>query len=281
MNNSELIEQMEIACLKASKAIRSRLSAGSIEVSRKADKSLVLNVDLESQASLFSDLGGLGPLLSEEDPKSHAHLGAARFISIDPLDGTSACKRYPSAKGGQVGFGPLLGLYEQGRLVAAVYANIPTAQLFRAEAGNGVYVSDLSSEPGQALNRRRLQRNGFPPLSESAVLFYTGKLGEMRIVEALRREAMIETAYRFGGFANDCSRLAQGFEDAMIQFYAKVWDFPAALFSAEAGLGVLCDPLGKAKKLSDWQVQMENPVLIAAEEHLSALLTFSRKALIF
>jgi fructose-1,6-bisphosphatase/inositol monophosphatase family enzyme len=68
--------------------------------------------------------------------------------------------------------------------------------------------------------------------------------------------------YRFGGFANDCARLAQGFEQMSIQFSAKPWDFSAVLLAAEAGLEVWLDPLGRRVPFSDWRISSDNPTII-------------------
>ncbi|MBX7144062.1 MAG: hypothetical protein K1X79_06400 [Oligoflexia bacterium] len=282
MSDQELITQMERACLRAAQRIQERLASSPIAVSRKSDGSLVLSVDLESQECLRADLDGVAPQLSEEDPASFANLTAERFISIDPLDGTSACKRYGLSQPGQLGFGPLLGLYTAGKLRAAIYCDIPNRRMLSAQVGKGTFFVDLrksGSFDASSNERRQLLRQSFPALRDSAVLFYTGELGEMRIVEALRRDGLIETAYRYGGFANDCARLALGYEDAIIQFYAKVWDFPAVLFTAEAGLSVSCNPLEENKLLHDWAVRMDNMVIISAEAQRTYLCNFAHKIL--
>jgi hypothetical protein len=78
------------------------------------------------------------------------------------------------------------------------------------------------------------------------------------------KNKIVETAYRFGGFANDCQRLACGFEQLQIQYTVKAWDFSATLFESEAGLDVWCDPLGKGVSYADWKVRLLNPIIAAA-----------------
>lgn len=103
------------------------------------------------------------------------------------------------------------------------------------------------------------------------MLFFPGLRGEMRILEFLKRHHLIENAYRFGGFANDCVRLASGAEQIQIQFAVKSWDFSACLLAAEAGARVVVDPLGARSDFYDWVVQPENPI-VAGEPDLIPLL---------
>ena len=101
------------------------------------------------------------------------------------------------------------------------------------------------------------------PLRESAVLYYPGKLGEMDLVKTLRERDIVENVYRFGGFANDCTRLARGFEQLHVQLSLKAWDLPAALIAIEAGHAAIMDPNGKRIPFADWEVADVNPLLLA------------------
>jgi fructose-1,6-bisphosphatase/inositol monophosphatase family enzyme len=103
-------------------------------------------------------------------------------------------------------------------------------------------------------------------LVEAGVLFFVGHNGETRVMQHLKNNNAIENMYRFGGFANDCARLAQGFEQMSVQFSAKPWDFSAALLAAEAGLEVWLDPLGRRIPLNEWRIEPNNPVIIVPPE---------------
>ena len=269
-----LLQQMESATLAAAARILQIIDSNlPLEVHRKADQSLVTNLDLESHKVCLDRLGKVLPLISEEDPTTHKILGTSdRYFVVDPLDGTTACRRYPRLRGGQVGFGPMIGLVESGLLQAVAFYHIPQRMLFSAVLNQGSFSVELLS-PGDANppaleQRKRLRLSVTPPLSESAVLFYAGTKGEATIIEKLRSRNLIENAFRFGGFANDCSRLAQGFEQASVQFSVKAWDFPATLLATEAGLSVLVDPLGQRSSLGNWKIQPENPVIIGYSDHL-------------
>jgi len=80
------------------------------QVQVKADKSLVLNLDLESQRRILNVLGSTFPVLAEEDESSHSLVtSGGSYLLVDPLDGTTSCKRFLGERGGQVGYGPLVG----------------------------------------------------------------------------------------------------------------------------------------------------------------------------
>lgn len=278
IQNATHIGLIEETVLAAAHKIQELIvSKSSIEVKRKQDKSLVMTLDLESQKICLARLSGYGAVVAEEDPDSHKLIGSNGLVFVvDPLDGTSACKRFMGTSAGPVGFGPMIGVMKDGRMLVACYYNLPTATLFTAVSGAGVYKDQLSLDGSAKLlpldSRQRLVLDSHPELSDSAVLFYTGTAGEARIVEELRRRKLIETAYRFGGFANDCSRLAMGCEQAIVQFAVKAWDYPAVLFAREAGLRIVVDPLAAKKNFDDWRVQENNPVIIAAEKDLAVIL---------
>ena len=276
-----LIEDTVIAA--ARKIDELIISKSSIEVRRKQDKSLVMTLDLESQKVCLAQLSRYGLVVAEEDPDSHSLVNSSGLVFVvDPLDGTSACKRFMGTEGGPIGFGPMIGAMQNGRMLVASYYNLPTKTLFTAIRSGGAYQTQIDLQSREKLkpldSRLRLELAEIPSLSDSAVLFYTGTAGEARIVEELRRRKLIETAYRFGGFANDCSRLALGCEQALIQFAVKAWDFPAVLFAKEAGLEIVVDPLGAKQDLDQWRVKDNNPVIIAAKKDLELILEVAELA---
>jgi fructose-1,6-bisphosphatase/inositol monophosphatase family enzyme len=99
-------------------------------------------------------------------------------------------------------------------------------------------------------------------LTQAGVLFLLGHHGESRIMQHLKELNAVENMYRFGGFANDCARLAQGFEQISIQFSVKPWDLPGVLLPLEAGLEVWMDPMNRRVPLAEWRIQSNNPMYI-------------------
>jgi myo-inositol-1(or 4)-monophosphatase len=262
---AELIEVVEEAVLDAARSLLDAASSGAaLEVTVKADHSLVMNLDLECQRRILSRLGGRYPVVAEEDDTSHDLINRAdSFFLVDPLDGTTTCKRFLGQWGGQVGYGPLVGLVLEGVLTLSSFYSVPHHQLFTAVRGAGVFASEVTFQ-GEARprERRRLQPAPCTDLHQAGVVFLLGKEGEARVAELLKRSNAVDNLYRFGGFANDCARLAQGFEQVCIQFSVKPWDFSAALLAAEAGLEVWIDPAGRRTPLQEWRIAANNPLCI-------------------
>jgi fructose-1,6-bisphosphatase/inositol monophosphatase family enzyme len=251
-----------------------------VKVWRKPDQSLLLNIDLESQETLKKILGDVLPIVSEEDPASHALIGQEEdYFVLDPLDGTTSCKRFTDIQGGQLGFGPLAGLVVGGIVTAAVFYHLPRRALFTATQGGGATICSLPTFNAREMDPAPLRVQVPARIEDSAILFYPGSKGELRLIEYLRSRDLVENAYRFGGFANDCSRLASGFEQLQVQFSVKAWDFPATLFPAEAGLRVIVDPLGKPTPSHLWKLQGENPILTSPPSMSEGLLKYLGAAL--
>lgn len=262
----EIKKLIERAVLEAADYLDRAVNSGEkLDVQVKADKTLVMNLDLESQRRILAILGTAHPIVAEEDPASHGVIDSSnRYFLVDPLDGTTSCKRFLGQRGGQVGFGPLVGFVENNQLSVASFYSVPHRTLFTAVRGEGTYALEYgASEP------RLLKPEPCKDLSTAGVLFFVSPYGEARVIEFLRSRNAIENVYRFGGFANDCSRLAQGFEQVQFQCNARPWDFSAVLLAAEAGYEVICDPLGRRIPLKDWKIEMNNAVAIMHRDIVS------------
>ena len=261
---ADVVEAIERSVLSAAEyLVAEMLSGRKPEVWVKPDHTLVMNLDLECQRRVLQQLSSSHPVVAEEDEASHrlVHGGGTYFL-VDPLDGTTSCRRFMGERDGHVGYGPLVGFVHEDRLTAACFYSAPHQKLFTAVRGEGTYVSimDFASDSVPS-NRTRLQVTPCAALNQAGVLFYLGTQGEARVMQLLRNKNAIENMYRFGGFANDCVRLAQGYEQASVQFSVKPWDLSAALLSAEAGLEVWADPLGRRVELKDWKIEMNNPLI--------------------
>lgn len=262
----EMRRHIEKAVLEAAEYLDRAVNSGEkLDVQVKPDKTLVMNLDLESQRRILAALGSAHPVVAEEDPSSHALIESSQsYFLVDPLDGTTSCKRFLGQRGGQVGFGPLVGFVQNNQLAVASFYSVPHRTLFTAVRGEGTYALESgASEP------RLLKPERCVDLGTAGVLFFVSPYGEARVIEQLRSRNAIENVYRFGGFANDCSRLAQGFEQVQFQCNAKPWDFSAVLLAAEAGYEVICDPLGRRIPLREWKIEMNNAVAIMHKEIVS------------
>jgi fructose-1,6-bisphosphatase/inositol monophosphatase family enzyme len=234
----------------------------------KADSSLVMNVDIESQRIIRHILGADAPVVAEEDESTHRMVDSDQpFFLIDPLDGTTSCRRFWTERGGQIGFGPLVGYVEKGVLQASAFYSVPQRTLFVAERGHGTFecIVDFDAVPDvPALEyRKRLVVKPCASLRDAAALVFFGQRGEVRVAEKMRATNAVDNIYRFGGFANDCCRLARGKEQIIVQYSVKPWDFTAVLFAEEAGLAVIVDPAHTRTPLDQWKVAGDNPLVIA------------------
>lgn len=256
---------VESAVLEAARYLEDASRSGiALQVNVKADHTLVMNLDLESQRRILANLPKGHPVVAEEDESSHGLINSTEsYFLVDPLDGTTSCKRFFGQKGGHVGYGPLVGYVHEGVLSVASFYSVPHGKLLTAVKGQGVYLSvpEFAGKAAPGI-RQRLQPPPCSALVQAGILFFIGQHGESRVMQHLRNNNALENMYRFGGFANDCARLAQGFEQMSVQFSAKPWDFAAVLLAAEAGLEVWLDPLGRRVPLTDWRIEANNPLMI-------------------
>lgn len=278
----ETLALIERAVLAAgTHIVESAAQQRKLDVRVKEDATLVLNLDIESQAIILERLAGSLPIVAEEDETSHSLIESeGNYLLVDPIDGTTSCKRFLNARGGQIGFGPLVGMVERGRLKLAAFYHVPQRTLFSAVRGEGTWSVEM--EPGQScppLESRVRRRVEDISLAQSALLFYPGVRGEVSLVEVLRARNLVENVYRFGGFANDCARLSQGSEQIQIQFAVRPWDLPAVLFPLCAGLEVVFDPFGKCLPIEEWSMAHNNPVIVAHSNLMQQLLSLCRDIL--
>jgi fructose-1,6-bisphosphatase/inositol monophosphatase family enzyme len=234
--------------------------APTVEV--KADNTLVMNLDLESQRIIMERLSGSYPIVAEEDPASHSRIADTEsYFLVDPLDGTTSCKRFLGQLGGQVGYGPLVGFVLDGELAIAAFYSMPHRQLFTAVDGQGASVTTFGDTWNVVEAERKLIVPPCSDLKQAGMLFFISQCGEAPVVEFLRRKNAVENIYRFGGFASDCARIAQGFEQIQLQCTVKPWDFAAVLLAFEAGCEIFCDPLNRRIPLKQWRIEPNNPIL--------------------
>jgi fructose-1,6-bisphosphatase/inositol monophosphatase family enzyme len=259
-----ILDKMLQAVLDSAQYLdRANLEKSALSVQVKPDNTLVMNLDLESQRRILPYLQGEYPIVAEEDPISHALISSEdSYFLVDPLDGTTSCKRFWGQQGGQVGFGPLVGFIKNHQLLASVFYSVPHRKLFTAVRGEGAHVTVFSADWTITEHYRPLKVLPCQDLSKAGVVFLMSAGRETRIVEHLYLQNAVENVYRFGGCASDCARLAQGYEQIMVSFSVKPWDFPAVLLAAEAGCEVYCDPLARRLLLGEWRLEANNPIII-------------------
>ncbi len=275
---SEILVLAERATLAGANAMINLVNSGTeIEVHRKDDHSIVMNLDLAAQAEVLRLLDGVLPIVSEERPDTH-HIvdSGGDYLLVDPLDGTASCQRclksFRQFRPGQVGFGPMVGIVSSGILVGVSFFEVGAGLSFSASVGKGAFMRRLVGHDIGPADQLRV--NGYLPLNESAMLFYPGTNGEMPFVSKIRENEVVDTLYRFGGFANDCSRAARDFEQSVVQFSLKAWDFPAVLIPAEAGLSVCVDPAEKKSSIDSWVIRRLNPVVVSHPKNISELISY-------
>ncbi len=283
---SEPVRRLESAVRSAAAHLWERAeSEAPMYVSVKPDNTLVLNLDIESHKILLASLFGTLPIVSEEDESTHGLIDTANeYYVIDPLDGTTSCKRFLAQLGGQVGFGPLGGYVKNNIFKGAVFFHIPHRTLYVAERGVGSFYMkcdspEVLSSPSNESTLTKLIITESVPLIESGTLFFAGTGGELRVIEYLRRHNLVENVYRFGGFANDCIRLSHNYEQIQIQFSVKAWDLAAALISELAGIAVILEPRTSKTPLAKWQVTHANPLVSGHQQSISLLLDAVKGAL--
>ncbi len=112
-DDSKLFELLQRATLAGGAAIE-RAAKNEITVEWKPDRTMVMNLDIASQTAILKVLGNALPIVSEEDPASHSLIeqGSDLFV-VDPLDGTSSCRRalknYGKFIPSESGFGLFIG----------------------------------------------------------------------------------------------------------------------------------------------------------------------------
>ena len=246
----------------------------------KSDGSPVTTFDLESEDQILKLLGDDLPVIAEESDGGHSLLEEnSDYFLVDPLDGTRNCKRYFKYSVQDIGYGPLGGLVLDGKLQACAYYNIPTNCLYSALRGQGAYTFQLNMMGvlPKLEDRERLLIAKDYALKDSAILFFVKHQADVALIQSFVREEIVDTAYRFGGFANDATRLARNLEQVQLQSGLKAWDYAASLIAKEAGYQVICDPFGKQLDSDAWPIELNCSVLIARSEHLEPFLKACRQ----
>ncbi len=197
---------------------------GQAVVSRKADRSLVTDVDCRVQQLIVDRLAELYPqhaILAEETidhPHHYPDPGQAEFCwVIDPLDGT---RNY--ARGFAI-FTCSMALLQAGTPIVGVTYDPMADHLYVAVAGQGAW-----------LGTQRLAVADDLPHRDSLVVMPSGR--RQPVPAAVDGWLKIVTVRNLGSTALHLALLAAGLLDAELEVDSKLWDLAAgALLVAEAG----------------------------------------------
>lgn len=202
---------------------------GQVDVSWKADGSMLTGADLDIQSALERDIGAAFPgdgVLGEEGMLSGPR-GAEYLWVLDPIDGTNNFGR------GLPGFSVSIGVLRDGRPVAGAVYDPVSDWLFSAAEGEGA-----------RLNGRRIQVA--PSALSSRSLFAIRTPYEGGIPAPVARWLERYRLRRFGSTALHLCYVAFGALAFVHDHDAAVWDVAgAAAVLLEAG-GVITHPDGRA-----------------------------------
>jgi histidinol-phosphatase len=198
-----------------------RIREGGIAVETKSDESPVTIADRECEKLIVAGLERAFPddgLLGEEGASRESASGR-RWI-IDPIDGTRDFIRGTGA------WSVLIGLEEQGAVVAG-FAYFPvTGRMYSAARGAGAYRDDTR------ITASAISRKSEALLCVNGLSFMHGYAFAPRLIDWL---AGFWTVRSMGGCL-DAMLVASGVADAWIEAKAKPWDLaPLKIIAAEAG----------------------------------------------
>lgn len=214
----------EIADEAETIAMRYFRSSG-LHVERKSDGTAVTSADRAveemargkvAESGLALDV--LGEEMGGSDPKS-ATVGRARMI-IDPIDGTEEFSR------GIPTFGTLMGIEEEGEIVAALVSAPGLRSRWWAYRGEGAY-----------RDGKRLHVSNVDKLKDSMV-FTTGTGPSKNATDQAKIRRLLDASRNsrsFGGFWQHML-VAEGAVEAALDWTSKPWDLaPLGIIVEEAG----------------------------------------------
>lgn len=210
------------------------------------------------------------PVVSEEAVSHHLEDGTARFILVDPLDGT---KEFCNGTGE---FTVNLALIEQGRpVVGAVYAPA-MGLLWSGHEGGGAELR--SAKPGEPLGKAEMRRIAVRAPREGGSLWAVASRSHFDpATEAFLKECEIEETTSIGSSLKFCL-VAQGEADVYARFSPTMaWDTAAGHAVLDAAGGCVCEVDGSPLRYAPGERGWLNPHFIAwSGEALRRRLTKAR-----
>ncbi|MGA2507174.1 MAG: inositol monophosphatase [Chitinispirillaceae bacterium] len=218
------------AARKAGEMLKANFGAVS-KVERKADRSLVTNLDKEAERIIVNDLLSAFPsygIIGEESGKSDAD--EKYTWVIDPLDGTHNYIR------GIPVYGVSIGLMLGNEFVAGVIYMPTEDELYTAERGGGSWK-----------NGKRIRVSSFSPLLECSLsydsdLVRSGAGNKMSCLKDLASKVF--NIRMSGSSVRNLTFCAEGKVDAVIEFDDHIWDFAAGVTLVREAGGKITDHRG-------------------------------------
>jgi myo-inositol-1(or 4)-monophosphatase len=219
---SEIIAVCIAAAKEAGEFLKENFGKADLHIERKADQSLVTNLDQEAERIIVDQIKQKFPahgIIGEESGQNGSDEDYVWII--DPLDGTHNFIRHINM------FGVSIGVVHGGRFIAGVVYLPVCGEIYAAELGGGAYK-----------NNQKISVSGLNDLAECTVSFDSGfKKAPQQRTQVLQKLAAHAFNIRmFGSSARQLTYLAEGVLDAIIEFEDHPWDFAAgACILTEAG----------------------------------------------
>lgn len=192
---------------------------------RKADGSVVTEVDLEAQEVLRRELAGisacpmLGEEMTQEEQYGHWEAGRSGLWCVDPVDGTS------NFANGLKHFAISVAYMREGRPVLGVVYAPALGEMFTAEAGKGAFLNDRPlpiASPVESLSE--------------AIAGIDLKRLPANLAAHLANDPPYHSQRNFGSGALDWCYVAAGRFDLYLHGGQYLWDYAAGcLILQEAG----------------------------------------------
>lgn len=209
-------------------AIAMRHFRRDLEISTKPDRTLVTQADTAIERMIRERIGLAHPdhgLVGEEYGVEGPDARIRWYI--DPIDGTHNFVR------GVPLFGMLLGVEEDGELMAGVISAPALGERWYAWRGGGAWAVRASSAEGQ----RRLRVSTISAVEDAQLLYGSGR--EIRASgRAPGFESLLDAVWRERGFGDfwGYALVAEGAAEGMVEVDLSTWDAAApAIVVEEAG----------------------------------------------
>ncbi|MGH1351748.1 MAG: inositol monophosphatase family protein [Methyloligellaceae bacterium] len=240
MPASALMNVMISAVRKAGRGLaRDFGEVENLQISEKGPGDFVSAADRKAEKVLYQELSKARPgycFLLEESGYIEGADKTHRWI-IDPLDGTTNFLHSIPL------FGISVALEREGELVAAVFYNPVTNEMFTAEKGKGSFIND-----------RRIRvaaRNRFRDYVLTTGIPHMGRPGQQRfLTECAMMMGTVSGLRRTGSAATDLAWVAAGRFDGYWEYDIQPWDMAAGILLVKEAGGYVSDIDGKQDMFS-------------------------------
>ena len=247
---TDFLETAKDAVRAHGTAIKQAFDAHAHTVTRKADKSLVTELDLSAERAmraLISERHPAHDILGEEFGQSAGTDAATEYQWVlDPIDGTNNYIR------GIPMFLAAAGLLHRGELIVGALYQPLTDELWWASRGEGAY-----------LNGQRLQLTAPARLKDAVVSYtHTNQQCEQFMQALTALEPHIRAPRIFGSGLYSVAQLASGRVDVHVGVSPYVWDIaPGIVIAHEAG-AVTVDFSGQPWQPGSQEFMMAHPAMV-------------------